>query len=541
MPFHDRFTSATRATYSLRAFILAAFLAQACGGGSDPGEACEAPGSTETVACGSCGTLERFCSAGGVWVPGVCDEPVDACEPGATEDRTCGNCGTQRARCNASCEWEPEGVCEGGGLCAPGERSQSAEGCGSGESREVLCSDACEFEPAGDCTSNECDSPGASETVACGNCGTTTRFCTSTGVWEFGICDEAPDACEPGTMQLEPCGNCGMRENRCLTSCELEAGECMAEGVCAPGALMTTSDGCAAGQERTLRCTDGCAFEEVDGCVGPTECSPACDAGERCDAGTCRCGSGPACTGRDMCIEGRCEAPRPDPGPAVIWAHSRSELERFDPLTRTTRIVGSFWSRTESAPGMTDLAVRSDGAVFTVSNDGVFEVNVDTAEVTRVVDLTLANVGMGFVAAEPGAAEDLVITTRDPSAIYRVNLDGGPETLVLSIGDGCIPSGDVISVLDVGTYITLFCDDDPTQDYLAVVDFDAGRITRVGPTGFERVWGMGYWGGVLFGFTDFGEAIVLNMDTGRGTLLFEREPFTGGYWGAGSNANAPIR
>ncbi|MEM7609043.1 MAG: hypothetical protein AAF411_27150, partial [Myxococcota bacterium] len=299
-------------TSRVRSFPLASLivLLSACGGdGGDPEEPCDSPGTTETVSCGSCGTLERFCSAGGVWVPGICNEPIDACEPGTTEDRACGNCGTQTARCNATCEWEAIGECEGGGICAPGARSQSGEGCGSGETREVLCSDRCEFEPAGECESNECDMPGATETVDCGSCGTTTRFCTAAGVWEFGICNEPSDACEPGTTQMVACGNCGMRESRCLASCQLEAGECLGEGVCAPGALMTTSDGCPAGQERTLRCTDGCAFEEFEGCVGPSTCSPACDPGERCMAGTCQCGSGPACSGSEICSGGRCEEP----------------------------------------------------------------------------------------------------------------------------------------------------------------------------------------------------------------------------------------
>ncbi|MEM7609872.1 MAG: hypothetical protein AAF411_31380, partial [Myxococcota bacterium] len=170
------------------AFFLAIASLLGCGSESAPADPCLTPGATETVRCGACGTLERFCAADGQWVPGACVEPTDACEPGAIEEVACGACGVQTARCTESCEWEATGACSDEGVCMPGSRARDRGSCGAGQVQDVVCNDHCSFEPNGACESNECNSPGMIETVACGSCGTTDRFCSAAGVWEFGEC-----------------------------------------------------------------------------------------------------------------------------------------------------------------------------------------------------------------------------------------------------------------------------------------------------------------------------------------------------------------
>lgn len=155
------------------------------GGARDAGppEPCDAPGAIETVACGECGTVQRFCTAGRVWSYGVCDEgecPSDdcttpgvietvacgmcgwqqrfcsadrvweydactgerSCLPGTTRDVACGMCGTLTERCAPTCTWVP-GTCGGEGTCAPGTTLRTADGCPAGQTRLVRCTGAC--------------------------------------------------------------------------------------------------------------------------------------------------------------------------------------------------------------------------------------------------------------------------------------------------------------------------------------------------------------------------------------------------------------
>jgi len=239
------------------------------GGGVDAGlpEACTTPGAIESVPCGMCGTVDRFCTAELVWAYGVCGGESGVCLPGTTSTESCGMCGARPTRCTASCTWESAGECGGEGSCAPGTRTRSGAGCGAGETRELLCSDMCNFEPVSACMADACPTPGALEQEPCGMCGVRDRFCNASNVWEYGICS-GEGVCMPGTMGTESCGMCGTQTTRCTDTCTWTTfGACMAEGSCMPGTTTRTSAGCGAGQTRVLRCSAACGFtEEVSPC-----------------------------------------------------------------------------------------------------------------------------------------------------------------------------------------------------------------------------------------------------------------------------------
>lgn len=116
-----------------------------------------------------------------------------------------------------------------------------------------------------------CSDPGATETVSCGACGTTQRFCTADGTWAYGACDEG-GMCTPGTTQEIACGACGSQMARCNSACEWEpVGECSGEGGCEPGTRTRSSDGCPEGEDREVVCGESCSFEPVGECL-PNDC-----------------------------------------------------------------------------------------------------------------------------------------------------------------------------------------------------------------------------------------------------------------------------
>lgn len=95
-----------------------------------------------------------------------------------------------------------------------------------------------------------------------------------------------PENCtEEGAMRPAPCGNCGMTQERCEGGFWI-AGECLAEGECAPGALEERSFAMC-GTEARL-CTEECAWLEWTTTTEPLgECTPM---EERRDRGACGAG-----------------------------------------------------------------------------------------------------------------------------------------------------------------------------------------------------------------------------------------------------------
>lgn len=234
-----------------------------------PSPACDTPGAVETVPCGNCGTVERFCTADGTWSYGACTGEGE-CAAGTTGSVACGMCGAQATRCTAACMWEITGTCTGEGECAPGARMTTSDGCPAGQTRELACNDACTFVEDMACRADACPTPGAIESVPCGMCGTQERFCNVSRTWEYGAC-MGEGVCMPGTTGTTSCGMCGTQATRCTTSCAwAPTGLCTGEGVCTPGDMTRTSDGCPAGQTRLVRCDGACMYTTVEACRADT-------------------------------------------------------------------------------------------------------------------------------------------------------------------------------------------------------------------------------------------------------------------------------
>ena len=70
------------------------------------------------------------------------------------------------------------------------------------------------------------------------------------------------------------------------------------------------------------------------------------------------------------------------------------------------------------------------------------------------------------------------------------------------------------------------------------VDPATGNVTVLSAeVGFNKIWGLGYWEGVLYGFTDDGLIITIDRTTGVGTQLYNRPEQ---FWGAGVTTNAKL-
>jgi hypothetical protein len=109
-------------------------------------------------------------------------------------------------------------------------------------------------------------------------------------------------------------------------------------------------------------------------------------------------------------------------------------------------------------------------------------------------------------------------------------------------GMDIISSGDIVYVRGFGTVATV--DVGGTQDFLATIDpANNWTATPIGTgTGFDRIFGVAFWGGTLYGFVDGGSGnggsfIRLDRATGAGALL---RADTIRWFGAGVTTVAPI-
>jgi hypothetical protein len=191
---------------------------------------------------------------------------------------------------------------------------------------------------------------------------------------------------------------------------------------------------------------------------------------------------------------------------------------------------------------MTDLAINADGAAWGITFNALYRVDLVTARCTFLSPFAGAMFnGLSFIPGtelEPG--ERLVAANRN-GAVVRVDTATGAIRQIGLYGPDTGSSGDIVSVVDGGTFATIVDLDvafgEEPIEYLARIDPDTGRATRIGLTGVSRTWGVGYWGGTVFGFTEGGAVVTFNTATGRATEVARNNV---AWWGAAVTTLAPI-
>ncbi|MBX7191252.1 MAG: hypothetical protein K1X94_04315 [Sandaracinaceae bacterium] len=246
--------------------------------------------------------------------------------------------------------------------------------------------------------------------------------------------------------------------------------------------------------------------------------------------------------------------PLPDSGApledTLIYAHSPNTLYSFSAMTNTVTEIGRFMDMDGTfADDMVDLAVDAAGNVVTSSRDALYSVNVETGVVTQIGAFDVA-MGEQFYAltflapGELGANETLIGAT-NMGVYYEIDPTDASVRRLGSYPDGWLSSGDLVSV-EGATYATIRHMDD-TVDTLAQITFDAAghsTIRVIGPIrgggmDFTQIFGLGYWGRSVYGFSNSGQLIEIDRTTGAGHLATTMTG-TDRFWGAGVTTRAPV-
>lgn len=234
-------------------------------------------------------------------------------------------------------------------------------------------------------------------------------------------------------------------------------------------------------------------------------------------------------------------APQQDAGTALVrmYVHSAQTLFLIDDVTFDLTPIGDFHRPSDEPPveWMTDLAVTPDGAVYTISQESLYRIDTGSARATFLASVPgKGNVGMTFL-----AGGQLLATDQD-GGVRTVDPETGAVTELGSFGGGYATAGDLVAIADGRMFA--ISDEGPVGDefennVLLTVDPETGAyLESVGQIGYGRVFGAAVANQRIYAFTELGEIIEIDPDTGEGTLV--RVHDTVDFWGAGVSPLAVV-
>ena len=249
-------------------------------------------------------------------------------------------------------------------------------------------------------------------------------------------------------------------------------------------------------------------------------------------------------------------APQPDaPGDPVdtsrVFAHSGGMLYRMNNKTLAADPIGPLTGL--GSQNLLDLAIDKDDKLVGITRDKLFAINQTTGATTLIRALGTSAQDLTSLSYVPQSladpsSPDILISANDTGAVFRIDASTGTATQIGSYGStaaGVIKSsGDLFGVRGFGIFATVDIGTD-AQDYLARIDPDNNwKATPLGTgTGFDKIFGLGYWGGKIYGFVDNGfevgggKMIQIDPNTGAAILLSSDQIR---WFGAGVATDAPV-
>ena len=225
----------------------------------------------------------------------------------------------------------------------------------------------------------------------------------------------------------------------------------------------------------------------------------------------------------------------------VVYGHSSTTLYALDPLTRQVRTVGNF----DCTFDVIDLAIDGAGNAFITSFSGFHRLNLANASCT---DITLGNFpnSLSFVprgTLDPNAE---VLVAYNGRFYYRINPVNGVQQQIGQLPSGFESSGDIVSVQDGGTFLTVknMTSNPMCNDCLVQVNPVTGALVRnYGTIPYTDVYGIAYWGGSVYGFTSLGQLFEI-APNGMGIItrpfVIPNAPPGLSFFGAGSSTSVPV-
>jgi hypothetical protein len=225
------------------------------------------------------------------------------------------------------------------------------------------------------------------------------------------------------------------------------------------------------------------------------------------------------------------------PPVAEVYGHSDNTLYKLDPDTKAVTVVGDF----KGCSSVIDIALDGASRLFGTTSDGLWAIDKATAKCTRIGAGQFPN-SLSFVPKGTVDPNVEALVGYDGNAYLRIDTQSGQTTQIGSIGSGYSSSGDIVSVKNGPTYLTV--KGNGCNDCILEVDPKTGAMKKNwGSIKHFNVYGLAFWAGSIYGFDDSGELFEVTITGGTLTttpINIPGRPSNLSFWGAGSTTSAPV-
>jgi hypothetical protein len=233
----------------------------------------------------------------------------------------------------------------------------------------------------------------------------------------------------------------------------------------------------------------------------------------------------------------------PPPAVAVVYAESPDTLYKLDPTTNAISVVAPFSGDCASQGDCTDIidiALDEMSNGYATTYGAFYKFDVKTAITTLVSSGSYPN-SLSFVPKGTLDPSQEALVGYDGATYIRIDTTSGAITKVGKLTGGYTSSGDIVSVIGGGTFLTV--KSGSCGDCLLQIDPTTGDlIQNYGSVNHPSVFGIAFWAGSVYGFDDGGD--VFSITFAMGKLVTTDIPVPGApagleFYGAGSTTSAP--
>jgi hypothetical protein len=229
-------------------------------------------------------------------------------------------------------------------------------------------------------------------------------------------------------------------------------------------------------------------------------------------------------------------APAPVP---VVYAQSADTLYRLDPTNTQVAVVGPFSGGCSS---VIDLAIDSSSNAYVTTSSDLWKLDLTTAACTHISSGSYPN-SLSFVPKGTVDPNVEALVGYVGATYIHINTTTGAVTNVGTLSGGYTSSGDIVSVIGGGTFLTVKDGPHSCGDCLLQVDPTTGDLIQdYGSVSHTDVFGLAFWAGTAYGFDNAGEVFSIGWQNGAlvtTDITVPNPPPMLSFWGAGSTTAAP--